>query len=135
MCENKNNQNKIDALTDNMVSCLKIHEELDKKLSKRIRLMPEIKKKYDFVAKDETSVEANYFCDGFVEGAEWRINSIWHDASEKPQDLRMLVVIIKDVFPLVCGPNNTHWGGTVKELEVAKWAYIDDLLPIKEDKQ
>lgn len=83
MCENKNNQNKIDALTDNMVSCLKIHEELDKKLSKRIRLMPEIKKKYDFVAKDETSVEANYFCDGFVEGAEWRINSIWHDASEK----------------------------------------------------
>ena len=72
---------------------------------------------------------------GFITGAEWRINSIWHDASEKPQDLRMLVAINKDGFPLVCGPNNTHWEETVKVFEVAKWAYIDDLLPIKEDKQ
>ena len=129
----REDKNKIDSLTDNMVSCLKIHEELDKKLSKRIILMPEIKKKYDFVAKDETSVEANYFCDGFVEGAEWRINSIWHSASEKPQDLRMLVAINKDGFPLVCGPNNTDWEETVKVFKVAKWAYIEDLLPIKED--
>ena len=131
----REDKNKIDSLTDNMDSCLIIHEELDTKLTKRIRLMPELKKKYDFVAKDETSVEANYFRDGFVEGAEWRINSVWHDASEKPQDLRMLVAINKDGFPLVCGPNNTDWEETVKVFKVAKWAYIDDLLPIKEDKQ
>lgn len=78
-----------------------------------------------------SSVKVKY--QSFIDGAEWRINSIWHDASEKPQDLRMLVAINKDGFPLVCGPNNTHWEETVKVFEVAKWAYIDDLLPIKED--
>ena len=69
----------------------------------------------------------------FMKGAEWRINSVWHDASKKPQDLKMLVAINKNDFPFVCGPHNTHWQETVKVFEVTKWAYIDDLLPNTED--
>lgn len=71
----------------------------------------------------------------FMEGAEWRINSVWHNASKKPQDLRILVAINKDGFTLVCGPNNSNWQETVRVVEIAKWAYIEDLLPIKKEEQ
>lgn len=132
MCEKKNNQNKIDALTDNMISCMKIHEESDKKLVKRIRLMPEIKKNYDFVAKDETSIEANYFCDGFVEGANWRIDSVWHEGSEKPDtDKGDLLIIVKDAFGKdVYVRQNAYY---VLKYGCKKWAYIKDLIPNMED--
>ena len=29
---------------------------------------------------------------GFVEGAEWRINSVWHDVNEIPEDGRIIVL-------------------------------------------
>lgn len=130
----ENNQNKIDALTDNVISCMKIHEESDKKFVKRIRLMPEIKKNYEFVAKDEKSVESEYFCHGFVEGADWRINSIWHDVSEKPKknDVHIAVLnkygIKTDFWCDFCG-----WEKYVRLDKIEKWAYIDDLLPTTEE--
>ena len=35
----------------------------------------------------------------FIAGAEWRINSIWHDASEKPKDNAMILIIDRFGFP------------------------------------
>lgn len=93
----RKDKNKSDLLIDNMVSSLKIHEELDKKLVKRLKLMPYLKKVYEFVAKDETSKEAEYFCDGFVEGADWRINSVWHDANEIPKRMIRILSYITDL--------------------------------------
>ena len=29
---------------------------------------------------------------GFENGSEWRINSVWHDASEKPDKGKLLIV-------------------------------------------
>lgn len=70
---------------------------------------------------------------GFIRGAEWRINSVWHDASEDPQHSGMLIAINKDGTPIVCGPNNSNWNITVKIFHVERWAYIKDLIPNMED--
>lgn len=138
MTNEDNIQNKIGALTDNMISCMKIHEELDKKLVKRIRLMPEIKKNFDFVAKNETSVESEYFCAGFVEGTDWRINSIWHDASEHPiiGEEALLKYItgdgeIKYRVDVFCG---YEWKEMCHYDKLIQFAYVKDLIPNMEDK-
>lgn len=125
-------ENKEGRLIDSMVSSLKIQETLDKKSVRRIRIMPEIKKNYDFVAKDETSAEANYFCDGFVEGAEWRINSVWHKISEKPNFSNLPILLqhkneeihFIDAIPASWLYFQKYYTG---------WAYIKDLIPDKED--
>lgn len=66
----------------------------------------------------------------FISGAEWRINSAWHDASETPQHSGMLIAIKQDGTPIVCGPNNSNWKIAVRIFHIVRWAYIEDLLPI-----
>lgn len=130
------NKNKSDSLIDNMVSSLKIHEELDKKLVKRLKLMPYLKKVYEFVAKDETSKEAEYFCDGFVEGADWRINSVWHDVKDIPKESSAILAIRSDgSTEIVYFINLLRWRSLIKRCGFVQWAYIKDLTPNKEVEQ
>lgn len=68
----------------------------------------------------------------FVAGADWRINSVWHDASEKPKNDKVLVVLDHNNRPWVIRPGHI-WEYTVEIFCAKKWAYISDLLPIKED--
>lgn len=70
---------------------------------------------------------------GFREGARWRINSVWHDASEIPQHSGLLIVICKDGKAVLCGPNNSNWETTVKIFHIVRWAYLDDLLPERKE--
>lgn len=69
----------------------------------------------------------------FVKGAQWRINSVWHDASEIPQHSGLLIAICKDGKAVLCGPNNSNWETTVKIFHIVRWAYLDDLLPEKKE--
>lgn len=69
----------------------------------------------------------------FMEGAKWRINSVWHDASKAPQQSKMLITICKDGREVLCGPNNSDWKTTVKIFFIVKWAYIEDLIPNTEE--
>lgn len=63
----------------------------------------------------------------FIAGAQWRIKSVWHDASEIPQHSGLLIAICKDGKAVLCGPNNSDWKTTVKIFHIVKWAYLDDL--------
>ena len=64
----------------------------------------------------------------YVAGAEWRINSVWHDASEKPDtDKGDLLVIVKDAFGKdVYVRQNAYY---VLKYGCVRWAYIKDLIP------
>lgn len=73
------------------------------------------------------AVENEY--NAFMAGANWRINSVWHDASEAPQHSGMLVAICKDGRSFLCGPNNSDWKTTVKIFHIVRWAYVEDLIP------
>jgi hypothetical protein len=69
----------------------------------------------------------------FVAGADWRINSVWNDASEKPKYYKLLVALDNNNRPWVMGPDNKDWKNTVAIFCVKKWAYIEDLIPSKEE--
>lgn len=68
----------------------------------------------------------------FSAGAKWRINSVWHDAKETPQERRFCLYILKD-GSYGCGyyhkRDNTILYDQFENVE--KWAYFDDLIPNK----
>lgn len=70
---------------------------------------------------------------GFIAGSEWRINSVWHEASKKP-DKGSAYLVIKHGYNL----QTVYWSDIVtwEEFQLIYrfklWAYIDDLLPIKD---
>lgn len=77
-----------------------------------------------------TIAQIHAFSDGFLDGAKWRANSVWHEASEMPEHKFALVEY--DCFPkghgYVVVPDPRE---VIKA--ITRWAYIEDLLPIKED--
>lgn len=68
----------------------------------------------------------------FMEGAKWRINSVWHNANETPDtDKGDLLVIVKDAFGEdVYVRQNAYY---VLKYSCVKWAYIKDLIPNTEE--
>ena len=67
--------------------------------------------------------------DAFRDGAEWRINSVWHTPDEMPRVGSYVVALYEDEH---------IYSGKVRDycnsVPVKTWAYIDDLLPeTKED--
>lgn len=72
------------------------------------------------------------FFDGFTSGAEWRINSVWHDVSEPPKPDKLIYILRKDG---IIKQIYTYDGvdKLFNTLMVYKWAYIEDLLPNMEE--
>lgn len=64
----------------------------------------------------------------FVEGAKWRIDSVWHDASEIP-DLGEAIIV--ELLGKIYDYGTYDIGDSIHPK--AKWAYMKDLLPIKEE--
>lgn len=72
---------------------------------------------------------------GFMAGAQWRINSVWHNNSIRPgEDCDVLVEtkrgIEMDRYDIDYNEldNGTDW-----EADVIRWAYVDDLLPERKE--
>lgn len=63
----------------------------------------------------------------FMEGAEWRINRVWHDSTEKPMPGKLLLV-----NTLYGGYDLCYYGEYVWNT-VMTWAYIKDLIPNTEE--
>lgn len=74
--------------------------------------------------------------DGFIAGAQWRINSVWHDVSEEPKEHKL--VLIEDDF---CGEPDygvwqapfPNWEDSIVHFSSKRWAYLDDLLPERKE--
>ncbi|WP_418943820.1 hypothetical protein [Phocaeicola plebeius] len=68
---------------------------------------------------------------GFIEGAEWRINSIWHNDTERPDPHKGdLLVGIEVMGKTSYIRQNAYY---VLQYGCVRWAYIKDLIPNKED--
>ena len=77
---------------------------------------------------------ADEFANGYMVGAEWRINSIWHDTSEKPDKGKLLIVEdIDSAYDLVYLTKSKPWEELSEKNHYMRWAYIEDLLPNMED--
>ena len=72
----------------------------------------------------------------FAAGVEWFKKALWHDASVKPEegeqilytdteggeivDVNVTTTALYDFIP---------WNEVVRDFNISKWCYIDDLLP------
>ena len=63
----------------------------------------------------------------FTEGAEWRINSVWHDIDKELPDCGRHVVN-EDWFDFEA-KSVLDLKRILKKYPFKRWAYIDDLLP------
>lgn len=67
----------------------------------------------------------------FADGANWRIESVYHNISELPNDGEMILALTESNIPIICGPNNSDFLKILKDLGIVKWAYMKDLIPSK----
>lgn len=96
---------------------------------------------YTLINNQEDNYEAgrrdalfDFGSDIFKAGADWRINSVWHDANEIPKKNDSYIAVynrygIKTDFW-------SHYRGWEKYRrvdKVKKWAYLEDLLPTTEE--
>lgn len=77
---------------------------------------------------------ADDFNEGFLDGARWRIENAWHDASKRPDENKGTIIERSN------GRISFHekgydgpWKYNVKAFGFVRWAYIDDLLPDRKE--
>ncbi len=66
--------------------------------------------------------------EGFIAGAQWRINSVWHDANEKPDKNQLVVFECRKTYGRGYSVNFGENYNLLKNVLLG-WAYVIDLLP------
>ena len=70
------------------------------------------------------------FAEAFNDGANWRINSVWHEVSEEPERNRIYLAQLGDcAFDTFYDSEN--WVKFSRGVNMQRWAYVEDLLPNK----
>lgn len=69
--------------------------------------------------------------DGFIAGALWRINSVWHDGNERPKiDRKLLTYLESNCCEIdYLYKEDFDWEYYADIRGIVRWAYIEDLLP------
>ena len=67
----------------------------------------------------------------FMDGAKWRINSVWHDDISECKDVKRWIVVEYNNGYVDVLPDIRYLDG-VKDL-VVRVAYVDDLLPERKE--
>jgi hypothetical protein len=81
------------------------------------------------------SWDEDMYKDGFIDGAQWRISSVWHNVEEEPeQNAWFIAQIGDDCFDtFVMQIERGRWGRWCKGMNIKSWAYLDDLLPERKE--
>ena len=73
----------------------------------------------------------------FEAGADWRINSVWHEANDKPEFCGKkgiwIVMYFEHGMLSATFVRNDEWDELRKRNNFAKWAYQTDLLPDRKE--
>ena len=80
---------------------------------------------------------ADNFNEGFLAGAQWRINSVWHCANEIPKGGKNYMIVYSfgnsyDLIDIRCDYDRfckEDWVDYASSKGIKRWAYISDLLP------
>ena len=84
---------------------------------------------------EELDLECHYEA-GFIDGVQWRINSVWHDKTEKPKQDK--VFLYEDEFgkydtDCIYKTEMVDWNMYSRTLSLVRWAYVEDLLPERKE--
>lgn len=84
-------------------------------------------------SKDEVLTDFGSSC--FIEGAQWRINSVWHDLPNDLPQKENTWILLELIFEgrLVYLPVEWVNDGEGAPKQAIRWAYIDDLLPERKE--
>lgn len=102
---------------------------------KREQIEKEIDARLEEPDNDWDGIFNSGYSRGFREGAQWRINSVWHnlpnDLPQKENTLILLELIFEDrlvYFPI-------EWVNVGVEIskQATRWAYINDLIPERKE--
>lgn len=66
--------------------------------------------------------------DAFSQGAKWRIGSVWHDASEKPNKNQLVLFECRKTYGKGYSVNFGENYELMKSV-IVRWAYIINLIP------
>lgn len=96
---------------------------------------------YTVINNEEDNYEAgrrdalfDFGSDIFKAGADWRINSVWHDSKDIPKESSAILAIRPDGGPEIFDfINLLRMRFLIKRCGFVQWAYIKDLIPNKED--
>ena len=71
----------------------------------------------------------------FISGAQWRINSVWHDAREIPlPESRIFYEDTNGIVDVMHFFDGDKWDGFDDYgFEIARWAYVSDLFPERKE--
>lgn len=81
--------------------------------------------------KDNPVVMAKH--KAFMDGAEWRIGAVWHDANEKPDKNQLVLFECRKTYGRGYSVNFGENYDLMKNV-VLRWAYVIDLLPERKEK-
>lgn len=70
---------------------------------------------------------------GFIAGADWRINSVWHTMDVVPEREVLLALHGYGRTITIKWNGDMKWKGMDKFFRAEKWAYVEDFLPNKEE--
>jgi hypothetical protein len=67
----------------------------------------------------------------FVDGAAWRINSVWHDNNVTPgYNCKVLMEdIYGHIYSDVYDADYNEYDSGIEKRQIKRWAYIEDLIP------
>lgn len=89
-------------------------------------------------SKDEMLTDFGASC--FIEGAQWRINSVWHVTFEMPERNRDFLYEsargwfgINNIAKMAKEVHSEDWDRFVEGFDVIRWAYISDLRPERKE--
>lgn len=70
---------------------------------------------------------------GFIAGAKWRINSVWHDRTKSASmDNGEIIFVFSDGSAMTKSVLGWNWEDIQEHFKFVKWAYMKDLLPTEE---
>lgn len=73
-----------------------------------------------------------YSREDFIAGAQWRINAVWHNASEKPNKNQLVLFECRKTYGKGYSVNFGENYELMKNV-IVRWAYIIDLLPERKE--
>ena len=78
----------------------------------------------------------------FMDGAQWRINSVWHDASEEPEQEDESILVEYEDWGIECSDYTVCddiWDYRIRlkrdgaDCTILRWAYMKDLIPERKE--
>lgn len=95
---------------------------------KKVREIAKAQGLYNFPTSKNMALK---YESGFIDGAEWRINSVWHDVEKELPEYNRHVVN-EDWFDFTA-KDEKDLKRIINQYPFKRWAYVEDLKPNMEE--